>query len=50
MSQADYERLALATPGLRVAQAKAIAGFDPDEPTGHSRIPVVTVVVRPWSA
>ena len=50
VSQADYERLALATPGLRVAQAKAIAGFDPDEPTGHSRIPVVTVVVRPWSA
>lgn len=48
-SQSDYERAALQTPGLRVAAAKAIAGFDPDEPTGHSRIPVVTVVVLPWS-
>ena len=29
VSEADYERAAKATPGLRVAQAKAIAGFDP---------------------
>ena len=49
VSEADYERAALGTPGLRVAHAKAIAGFDPDEPTGHSRIPVVTVVVLPWN-
>ena len=50
VSEADYERAAKATPGLRVAQAKAIAGFDPDEPAGRSRLPVVTVVVLPWSA
>lgn len=49
-AEADYERAALATPGLRVASAKAIAGFDPDEPTGRSRVPVVTVVALPWSA
>ncbi len=49
-SEQDYERAAQGTPGLRVAAAKAIAGFDPEEPTGHSRIPVVTVVVLPWSA
>ena len=49
-SQEDYERAAKATPGLRVAAAKAIAGFDPDEPSGRSRMPVVTVVVLPGSA
>lgn len=49
-AEADYERAALATPGLRVAAAKAIAGFDPEEPSGHSRIPVVTVVVLPGSS
>lgn len=44
----DYEYFALTTPGLRVAAAKALPGFDEDEPTGVSRIPVVTVVVVPY--
>lgn len=45
----DYERAALSAPGLRVAKAKAIAGYDPDEPAGSSSIPVVTVVAVPYS-
>lgn len=47
VSAADYERLAKETPGLRVAAAKALPGYDPDEPTGISRLPVVTVVAVP---
>lgn len=50
VSAADYERLAKATPGLRVAAAKALPAFDPDEPTGVSRMPTVTVVVVPDGA
>ncbi|MDR1298697.1 MAG: baseplate J/gp47 family protein [Oscillospiraceae bacterium] len=44
----DYERAALGTPGLRVAAAKAVAGYDPDEPAGRSGIPVVTVIIMPF--
>ena len=49
-SAADYERLARTTPGLRVAAAKALPGYDPDEPTGKSAAPVVTVVAVPASS
>lgn len=49
VSIADYERAALTTPGLRIAAARAIPDFDPEEPTGHSVIPVVSVVVVPYS-
>lgn len=49
-SAADYERLARTTPGLRVAAAKALPGYDPDEPTGGNGSPVVTVVVVPASS
>lgn len=47
VSAADYERLVKETPGLRVAAAKALPAYDPDEPTGVSRLPVVTVVAVP---
>ena len=47
VSAADYERLARETPGLRVAAAKALPAYDPDEPAGVSRMPTVTVVVVP---
>lgn len=47
VSAADYETEARRTPGLRVASARAIPGYDPLEPTGCSRYPVVTVVVIP---
>ena len=47
VSRADYERLARETPGLRVAAAKALPGYDPEEPTGVSRLPTVTVVAVP---
>jgi predicted phage baseplate assembly protein len=47
-SEEDYARATRGTPGLRVATARAIAGYDPDEPSGRSRIPVVTVVVAPY--
>lgn len=47
VSTADYERLARQTPGLRVAAAKALPAYDPEEPTGYSSIPTVTVVVVP---
>jgi hypothetical protein len=49
-SETDYERAAKTTPGLRVAAAKAIAGYDPDEPSGRTSRPVVTVVVMPYGA
>ena len=42
----DYETLALETPGLRVARAKAIPNSDPDYP-GTSKPGYVTVVVVP---
>ncbi|SKB73193.1 putative baseplate assembly protein [Lachnospiraceae bacterium] len=45
----DYERAAKETPGLRVADAHAVPGFDRMEPTRNSRYPVVTVVVVPDS-
>lgn len=47
VSAADYERLACLTPGLRVAAAKALPAYDPDEPTGMSRGLTVSVVVVP---
>ena len=47
VSAADYERLACRTPGLRVAEAKALPAYDPDEPTGVSRGLAVTVVAVP---
>ena len=50
VSVGDYERLARQTPGLRVAAAKAMPAYDPDEPTGVSRTPTVTVVVVPGGA
>lgn len=46
----DYERLARLTPGLRVVAAKALPAWDPDEPTGVSRTPTVTVVAVPDGA
>ena len=49
VSAADYEALAQATPGLRVALTKALPAYDPEEPTGVSRMPAVTVVVIPAS-
>ena len=49
-SQSDYERAALETPGLRVSSAKAVAGYDPDEPAGRSTIPVVTMIALPYSS
>lgn len=45
----DYEVTACRTPGLRVAAARALPGYDPAEPTGSSRNPVVTMVVIPGS-
>ena len=43
----DYELLAISTPGLRVARAKAIPGYNPDYPC--ITIPgAVTVVVVPY--
>lgn len=50
VSAADYERLARETPGLRVAVAKALPAYDPEEPTGVSRVPTVTVVAAPDGA
>lgn len=47
VSAADYERLAAATPGLRVAAVKALPAYDPREPSGTSRSPAVTVVAVP---
>ena len=47
VSADDYERLAKATPGRRVLAAHAVPGYDPDEPSGMNRIPVVTVIAVP---
>ena len=48
VTEADYAAFARATPGLRVMQAGAIAGFDPDRPMRAPRC--VTVAVLPYSA
>ena len=45
----DYEKIVRTTPGLRVGAVKAIPGYDPAEPSGVSRSPVVTVVAAPAS-
>lgn len=47
VSREDYERLTRETPGLRVAAAKAIPAYDPEEPAGRSTVPTVTVVAVP---
>jgi len=48
VTDGDFEHLALETPGLRVARAKALPLFDPDRP--DEEIPArVTVVVVPFS-
>jgi len=44
----DYERLAISTPGLRVARAKAIPGYHPDFPCISDFPAAVTVVVVPY--
>ena len=44
---ADYEYLVRTTPGLRVGAVKTLPGYDPEEPTGSTESPVVTVVVAP---
>ncbi len=43
----DFEYIARETPGLRVAQAKAVPNFDPADPEGGEGS--VTVVVIPFS-
>lgn len=43
----DYERLVRNTPGLRVGVARAIPGYDREEPTGRSS--ALTVVAAPAS-
>lgn len=47
---ADYEYLARTTPGLRVGAVRTLPGYDPNEPTGSGKSPVVTVVVAPAAA
>ncbi|MGI5883650.1 MAG: baseplate J/gp47 family protein [Candidatus Spyradocola sp.] len=47
VTEADYAAFAKRTPGLRVMQAGAIAGYDPDRPLGADRC--VTVAVLPYS-
>ena len=42
----DYEHMALSTPGLRVARAKALPNYDPDYPCVPGS---VTVVVVPYA-
>lgn len=52
----DYRTAALNTPGLRIADAKAIPFFDPEQPIEQSdesenkSLNTVTVVVLPYSA
>lgn len=43
----DYEQLAMQTPGLRIAAARAIPGYDPSAPLGRALGPAVTLVVIP---
>lgn len=45
----DYERLALSTPGLRVARAKALPNYHPDYPCISNFPGAVTVVVVPFT-
>lgn len=47
VSAEDYRRMALSVPGRRVLRARAVPGYDPEEPSGQSKIPVVTVIVIP---
>lgn len=47
VSAEDYERLAKSTPGLRIRKVRALPGYDPEDPAGVSRFPVVTVVAVP---
>lgn len=47
ITSADYEELALSTPGLRVARAKAIPNYNPDYPCISNFPGSVTVVVVP---
>ena len=49
LSAADYEAQACRTPGLRVAAAKALPGYDPAAPAGARRPARVAVVVLPDS-
>ena len=46
----DYEQLALSTPGLRVARAKAIPNYNPDYPCISAVPGTVTVVVVPHTS
>lgn len=47
VTSADYESLAMNTPGIRVARARAISGYHPDQ---KNWVPgIVTVVVVPES-
>ncbi|HWP92871.1 MAG TPA: putative baseplate assembly protein [Thermodesulfobacteriota bacterium] len=47
ITSGDYELLAISTPGMRVARAKAIPGYNPDYPC--ITVPgAVTVVVVPY--
>ncbi|MGE3539973.1 MAG: putative baseplate assembly protein [Candidatus Tectimicrobiota bacterium] len=48
VTEGDCETLALATPGLRVARARALAGFDPERPDTPADC-WLTVVVVPYS-
>jgi predicted phage baseplate assembly protein len=48
MTSEDFEALAKATPGLRVARATALPGVDPQQPRSSARC-LVTVVVVPYS-
>ncbi|QWH88428.1 putative baseplate assembly protein [Bacillus toyonensis] len=45
----DFESLALATPGLRVARAKAFPFIGPPDFTSTKKQPLVTVVIVPFS-
>jgi len=45
----DYARIAMHTPGLRVARAKALPGVNMDDPTGQTVGSVVSVIVIPYS-
>ena len=50
VNSAHHQALGQVAPGLRVAAAKALPAFDPEEPTGVSRLPTVTVVAVPAGA
>lgn len=45
----DFEYLALNTPGLRVARARALPLWEPEAPEDRPVPATVTVVVVPWS-